>query len=60
LIPLKVDPRGFDDAVPDEDDEKTTLHFRLHVKCYKDSDGNIVNQDVRTSALEWIPMGTQA
>ena len=43
LIPLKVDPRGFEDAVPDEDNESTTLQFRLHVKCYKDPDGNIVN-----------------
>ena len=61
LIPLKVDPREFENATEgEEESERTTLHFRLHVKCYRDSDGNIINQEVYSSALEWIPMGTQA
>ena len=43
-----------------EYDEHNSILFKLNVKCYRDSEGNVQNSTVYSRDLEWVPVGKQA
>ncbi|KAI1302362.1 DNA-directed RNA polymerases I and III subunit RPAC1 [Halotydeus destructor] len=65
LIPLKVDPFHFD--MPSEDKLETakeTLILELKHKCFKEGgkskeDSKVVNREVYTEHIKWVPIGGQ-
>eukprot|EP00873_Tetraselmis_striata_P013136 jgi/Tetstr1/433400/TSEL_002395.t1 len=59
LVPLKIDPSQFEFKTAEEaPSEKNTVVLRLDVAC-KREDGRAVNSEVYSSALEWLPAGSE-
>lgn len=59
MLPIRADPTMFDFASTSEhSNEKNTVVFSLSVSCAKVGD-QIVNQNVLSSHLEWLPQGSQ-
>lgn len=75
LIPIKIDPRLFNEKQPDEEfNENNCVKFKLNVKCqkkqqYKNLDKKSIekmsidevydNTTIFSNSLEWIPVGNQ-
>ncbi|GAV59664.1 RNA_pol_A_bac domain-containing protein/RNA_pol_L domain-containing protein [Cephalotus follicularis] len=56
LIPIKVDPKLFDDmSENDQPNEKNTIVFKFHVRCERGS-GRI---RVKSNELKWLPNGSE-
>jgi len=64
LIPLSADPRLFEWKAADAEDEgeaHDTLQYQLQVRCRNDrAAGEMVDSNVYTSHMKWLPMGEQA
>lgn len=67
LLPIKVDPRLFEDAEGKQASELNTLVFTLDVKCTRKAPGADLPLDdlfnkhtIYSKDLEWIPQGKQA
>ncbi|KDD74930.1 hypothetical protein H632_c981p1 [Helicosporidium sp. ATCC 50920] len=60
LVPLLAHPRDFEWRRSDESltDRNCTV-FRLKVRCWRDSNGVVVNGSVYSDALEWLPAGSE-
>eukprot|EP01133_Synstelium_polycarpum_P016765 gene16765-19933_t len=55
LVPIKVDPRRFNFKLPNKEyTAEDTIIFSLNVKCYRDTNGEIVNQVVYSKDLKWM------
>lgn len=75
LIPIKIDPRSFNNKNPEDDYLETNcIKFKLHVVCYrkpeyKTADKKILenlkpedyleNAIIYSKQLEWLPFGNQ-
>lgn len=62
LIPIRADPRVFS-YVKDHPEEKrtssNTLVFTLKIACSEKSDGSLINGEVYSGDLKWVPQGNQ-
>ena len=59
LIPLEIDPRLL--VEQNEEgfaNEKNTVVFRLRAECVEHQDGSVTGDKVLSSALEWLPNGS--
>ena len=72
LIPIRADPRFFKERTEEEADEHNVIAFRLKVRCKQDGaaaaaaaagggegEATLVESQVLSSHLEWIPQGDQ-
>ncbi|KAI7838406.1 hypothetical protein COHA_007810 [Chlorella ohadii] len=60
LIPLKVDPRLFQyKAKEDTPSEQNTIVLKLKVECRRLPSGALENDKVYSSALQWLPEGSE-
>ncbi|XP_062089674.1 uncharacterized protein LOC133796211 [Humulus lupulus] len=55
LIPIKVDPRWFEYADNNTQNEKNTIVFKLHVRCAK----GMPRIAVKSNELKWLPHGSE-
>ena len=58
LIPLAIDPRLLVERGDDYANETNTVVFRLRAECVKDAEGGVTGDKVLSSALEWLPNGS--
>uniref|UniRef100_A0A7S1T811 DNA-directed RNA polymerases I and III subunit RPAC1 n=1 Tax=Tetraselmis chuii TaxID=63592 RepID=A0A7S1T811_9CHLO len=59
MVPLRIDPNLFEFKSAEEaPSEKNTVVLRLDVQCRRE-DGRVVNSEVYSSALEWLPAGSE-
>ena len=60
LIPILADANDFVEKKPeDEFNDKNSMKFTLNVKCYKDKNGEIINENIFSKDLIFIPQGNQ-
>jgi len=60
LIPIMADANDFiEKKQGDEFNDKNSMKFSLKVKCYKDKNGNLINKDIFSKDLIFIPQGEQ-
>ena len=60
LIPIMADANDFIDKNPeDEFNDKNSMKFTLKVKCYKDKSGKIINEEIFSKDLIFVPQGEQ-
>ena len=60
LIPILADANDFVEKKPeDEFNDKNSMKFTLNVKCYKDKNGEIKNENIFSKDLIFIPQGNQ-
>ncbi len=60
LVPIMADAEDFIEKNPDEDfNDKNSIKFTLNIKCYKDKDGKLINENIYSKDLKFIPQGEQ-
>lgn len=60
LVPLLAPPHLFEPKTAEEaPSEKNTLVFKLDVACRRLPDGSLENDKVLSSALQWLPGGSE-
>ncbi|MEN2496961.1 MAG: DNA-directed RNA polymerase core subunit rpc40 [Marteilia pararefringens] len=64
LIPLSCNPDMLQfppDALEDDVSltEFNSIQFELNVKCFRDSEGKVINGKVLSNQMKWIPIGNQ-
>lgn len=60
LIPIFADANDFEDKNPsDEYNENNSIKFIMKVKCYKDKDGKIYNENIYSRDLVYVNQGKQ-
>ena len=60
LIPILADANDFEEKKEDEDfNEKNCLKFTLNVKCEKNKNGKIINEQIFSRDLKLEPLGNQ-
>jgi DNA-directed RNA polymerase I and III subunit RPAC1 len=60
LIPILADANNFIEKKPeDEFNDKNSMKFSLKVKCYMDKNGKIINDNIFSKDLKFIPQGEQ-
>lgn len=60
LIPILADANDFIEKKPeDEFNDKNSIKFSLKVKCYKDENGKIINENIFSKELKLEPQGDQ-
>jgi DNA-directed RNA polymerase I and III subunit RPAC1 len=62
LIPIYADANEFQNKKESEDfNEFNCINFKLHIKCeLNKTSGEIINQEVLSSHMEWVPIGQQS
>lgn len=62
LIPIFADANEFQYKKESEDfNEFNAIHFKIHIKCeLNKSTGEMVNTEVYSSHLKWVPIGQQS
>lgn len=60
LIPIFADANEFQYKREDEDfTEFNSITFKLHVKCERKPNGDIINGEVYSNQITWVPKGQQ-
>jgi len=60
LIPILADADDFVEKSPtDNFNDKNSIKFTMKVKCYKDKDGNLINENIFSRDLIFEPQGEQ-
>jgi DNA-directed RNA polymerase I and III subunit RPAC1 len=62
LIPILADANEFQYKKETEDyNEFNSIHFKFHAKCQLNkSTGEIINNEILSSYIKWVPIGSQA
>ena len=60
LIPILADANDFIEKKPEEDfNEQNSMKFTLNVKCFTDNNGKIINNNIFSKDLIFVPQGQQ-
>ena len=60
LIPILADANNFIEKKPDDEfNDKNSMKFILKVNCYKDKDGQLINENIFSKDLIFEPQGDQ-
>ena len=60
LVPILADANDFIERKPEDDfNDKNSMKFTLNIKCYKDKNGQIINENIYTKDLVFEPQGDQ-
>ena len=60
LIPILADANDFIEKKPeDEFNDKNSMKFTLKVKCFKDKNGQLINEKILSKDLVFVPQGEQ-
>ena len=60
LIPILADANNFIEKKPEDDfNDKNSIQFSLKIKCYTDQNGQIINDNIFSKELKFIPQGEQ-
>jgi DNA-directed RNA polymerase I and III subunit RPAC1 len=60
LIPILADANDFIEKMPEDDfNDKNSMKFTLKVKCDKDKSGKLINEDIYSKDLIFVPQGEQ-
>jgi DNA-directed RNA polymerase I and III subunit RPAC1 len=60
LVPILADANDFIERKPEDDfNDKNSIKFTLNIKCYKDKNGQIINENIYTKDLVFEPQGDQ-
>ena len=60
LIPILADANNFIEKKPEDDfNDKNSIQFSLKIKCYTDKNGQIINDNIFSKELKFIPQGEQ-
>ena len=60
LIPILADANNFIEKKPEDDfNDKNSIQFSLKIKCYTDKSGQIINDNIFSKELKFIPQGEQ-
>ena len=60
LIPILADANDFIEKEPEDDfNDKNSMKFSLKVQCYTDKNGELINENVFSKDLVFIPQGQQ-
>ena len=60
LIPILADANNFIEKKPeDEFNDKNSIQFTLKIKCYTDKNGQIINDNIFSKDLQYVPQGEQ-
>jgi DNA-directed RNA polymerase I and III subunit RPAC1 len=60
LIPILADANDFIEKKPEEDfNDRNSMKFSLKVKCFTDKNGKIINENIFSKDLIFVPQGQQ-
>ena len=60
LVPIMADAEDFIEKNPDDDfNDKNSMKFSLNIKCYTDKNGKLINENIYSKDLIFIPQGEQ-
>ena len=60
LIPILADANDFIEKKPEEDfNDQNSMKFTLKVKCFTDKNGKIINENIFSKDLIFVPQGQQ-
>ena len=60
LIPILADANDFIEKKPEEDfNDQNSMKFTLKVKCFTDKNGKIINENILSKDLIFVPQGQQ-
>ena len=60
LIPILADANDFTEKKPEEDfNDRNSMKFSLKVKCFTDKNGKIINENIFSKDLIFVPQGQQ-
>jgi DNA-directed RNA polymerase I and III subunit RPAC1 len=60
LIPILADANDFMEKKPEDDfNDQNSMKFTLNVQCYTDKNGELINENIFSKDLVFIPQGEQ-